>query len=85
MNGYFRAIQSNDLQSVKYWLTQIEKMTLSMVSHYDQEKEKVQSITKSVHDLCKFSHTTQSAFLSQQISDWFLETSQEQQRLQQII
>lgn len=62
LNGCYRSIQSNDLQSAKYWLTQIEQMVISMVTHYNQEREKVQKITKSVQELCKYSTTTQSPY-----------------------
>lgn len=47
LNDCFRAMQSNDLQSAKYWLTQIEQMVISTFSHYSQEKEKVTEITKN--------------------------------------
>lgn len=47
LNGCFRSIQFNKLQLAKYWPTQIKGMVLSMVSHYNQEKDKVQNITKT--------------------------------------
>lgn len=81
LNGCFRSIQSNDLQFVKYQLAQIELMVLSMVTYYNQEKEKVQKITKSVQELCKYSITTQSPSLTQRLGDWFSGTTQEQQQL----
>lgn len=85
LNGCFRSIQSNDFESSKYWLTQIENMVLSMVTHYNQEKEKVQKISKLVHELCKYSTTTQSSALTQRMRDWFLGASQDQQQLRSTI
>lgn len=85
LNGCFRAVQSNDLQSSKYWLTQIEQMVLSMFNHYTQEKEKVRLITKQVQELCQYSTTIQSSSFSHQIGEWFNGSTQEQQYLKRIV
>lgn len=84
MNGCFRSIQSNDLKSANYWLTQLEHEVLQAKQQLQQSKEREAQISDLVHFLCQYSTTARSDSLFVQEARYFPGTSVEQQSRRKI-
>lgn len=85
INGCFRSIQSNNLKSANYWLTQIEQEIIITQQQQQKNDQLFVQIKDSVNTLCQYSTTLKSEALIQSEKTSYQGTSTEQQKLKAII